>query len=350
MPLPLKTFAALTRLHRKRLLPVPGKILMRKGQWVEPDDVVAQALLEPRHITLDIALGLGVLEDEAEDYLQVEVGSLVANQDILAGPVGYAQRVVRSPTDGRIVWASAGKLTLQVSSQPEDIKAELPGRVIDLIADQGVVIELSGSLAQGVWGNGLVAYGKYLCLANEPEAELYLSPADTHLAGSICVGGICSQSGTLTVAQELGIGGLVLSGLEAGLFEAAARLPFPTVVLEGFGRYPLNPEVHQVFLAHSGREMALNAKPWDKYTGMRPEIIIPQYSEETTLTAEVLGVIQPGQKVRVISPQVYGVYGILIDLPGIHKFPSGVLGLSATVLLENGSEDIVPLANLEFTG
>ena len=348
MPLPKRTCSSLIRLHREIPLPVPGKILVRKGQWVEPGDVVAQAPVGPRHITLDISRSLGLPAEEIDDYFQFRVGDSVTGQDILAGPVGYAQRVVRAPSAGKIVRIANGKLTLQIAGQPQDIKTELPGVVVDLIADQGIMIEMTGALIQGVWGNGRTYFGKYLFLDSREDSELKINTTDSPLKGIIVVGGMCDRPEKLKLAQEIGVGGLVISGLAANLYESAARALFPILVLEGFGQYPLSPQAYQILAMHSGKVMGLNARPWDWYSGKRPEAVIPLEPEEAPLATNQLGVIQPGQSVRVISPPVFGMRGTLVDIPGIRKFSNGVLGLSATILLENGSESIFPLANLEF--
>ena len=50
----------ITTIARDRVLPKAGRVIVRKGQKVAPADVVAESIVAPAHILLDIARGLGV--------------------------------------------------------------------------------------------------------------------------------------------------------------------------------------------------------------------------------------------------------------------------------------------------
>jgi hypothetical protein len=64
--------------------------------------------------------------------------------DILAGPVGFAKRVLRAPKDGKVIVASGGQIFIEVKSAPFELKAGLPGIILELVDDRGVVIESTG--------------------------------------------------------------------------------------------------------------------------------------------------------------------------------------------------------------
>ncbi|HSO26581.1 MAG TPA: hypothetical protein VLS48_00820, partial [Anaerolineales bacterium] len=74
----------LTTIRRDRVLPIPGKVLVRKGQKVAAADVIAEASLFSRHELIDLARSLGMSADKADAYIQVEAGTQVAEGDILA--------------------------------------------------------------------------------------------------------------------------------------------------------------------------------------------------------------------------------------------------------------------------
>lgn len=50
----------LTTIFRRRMLPAPGRLLVRQGQKVAPNDIVAEANLSAEHVLLDVARGLSV--------------------------------------------------------------------------------------------------------------------------------------------------------------------------------------------------------------------------------------------------------------------------------------------------
>jgi hypothetical protein len=62
----------LTVIRRERKLPFPGKILVRKGQKVGANDAVVEAKLSPKHLMLDIAMGLSVSRTRSERFIRVK--------------------------------------------------------------------------------------------------------------------------------------------------------------------------------------------------------------------------------------------------------------------------------------
>jgi hypothetical protein len=356
MPLPLSIQSPLARIRRERIFPAPARILVRQGQVVAPGDGIAQAIREPRHFTLDLAYSLGLPAGQIEPYVQFSVGTVVAEGDVLAGPVGVARRVVRAPFAGKIVRIQNGELILQISTPPDELVAGLPGEVVELVESRGAVIELEAALIQGVWGNGRSAYAACLCLAGSPDEQLILDAADSRLKGAILAGGPCQLPDTLRIARQAGAAGLLVSSLAPELFEAARQAPYPIVIVEGFGCYPYDPSVHALLVELSGRAMALDASPWDRTSAQRPEAILPRVvspeADQEPLRAPAarseLGLIQPGQRVRITAWPYLGLRGSLVDLPGLVEFSHGIRGVGARVRLEDGKEILLPLTNLEF--
>ena len=65
--------------------------------------------------------GLGVGISEVDQHLQREAGNIVAEGDILAGPVGWGKRVVRAPCSGKIILSGRGKLLLEEEGSPQQV-------------------------------------------------------------------------------------------------------------------------------------------------------------------------------------------------------------------------------------
>ncbi len=168
-----------------------------------------------------------------------------------------------------------GQVLIEVESNPFQVLAGLPGKVTQVIPDRGVVVEATGALIQGVWGNGRIDFGLLNVVAPEPDADLASDQLDVRMRGGIIIGGHCGSEEILSAATELSLRGLVVSSISANLVPQASQLRFPLVVLEGFGRRPLNPELFQLMTTNDNREVVINAEPYNRLAGTRPEVIIP---------------------------------------------------------------------------
>ena len=104
----------LTTIRRERLLPIPGRVVVRQGQKVKPLDVIAEANLAPDHLLLQVARGLGLSSEEADQRIERHAGDEVVEGDVIASRGGIARRVVRSPASGRIVMVGDGLVLLEV--------------------------------------------------------------------------------------------------------------------------------------------------------------------------------------------------------------------------------------------
>lgn len=344
---PVTHILPLTTIRRERTLPAPGKVLVRKGQKVSATDTIAEANLAPEHLLLDISRGLGVRVEAADELLQVQAGQAVEQRDVLAGPVGLTRRVVRAPSNGRVVVAGNGQVLLEVESARFELKAGLPGTVIELLSNRGVVIETTGALLQGVWGNGGVDFGLMHVLAKSPDGILAAASLDVSLRGSVVLGGHCSDVEALRAASELPLRGLILASLATGLAPVAARVRYPVLVLDGLGRQPMNQAAFKLLATSDQREVAVNAQPWDHFRGARPEVVIPlPATGELPLPPDAVQ-FKPGQTVLVQRAPYQGRIGTLASLrPGQTALPNGVRAPAGDVRLENGETAVLPLANL----
>ena len=338
----------LTTIRRERVLPVPGKIVVRKGQKVSASDPVAEANLTPEHLLLDLSRGLGLRAEEADEHIQCKVGDQLAEGDIVAGPVGIARRVVRTPKRARVVLLGGGQAMLEVQGQPYELKAGLSGDVVDLVSDRGVIIETNGALIQGVWGNGKIDFGLMIVLAKAPEDTISPDQLDVSMRGSIVLAGHCNDPDVLKTAQDLPLRGLILGSINPALLPIAARMPYPILVVEGFGQTPMNSVAFKLLSTNERREVSVNAEPWDPYTGGRPEIVISLPTSGTVTQPVEAGYFAADQQVRVISAPYQGKIGTIANLdPGSYLFPNGIRAIAAQVHLETGEDAVIPLANLE---
>ena len=345
---PVRHILPLTTIRRERLLPLPGRILVRKGQKINASDQVAEANLSPQHLMMDIASGLGLSPDSADAYIQRKPGDLLSEGDLIAGPVGWAKRVVRAPRAGKVVLVGRGKILLEIDSQPFRLKAAIPGLVIALIPDRGVVVETHGALVQGVWGNGAVDTGLLRRAIQKPEDVLTPDRLEIGLRGAVVLAGYCGDLASLQAAAELPLRGLILSSMAAALVEKAAQMPFPIVVLEGFGLLPMDQVAYQLLTTHVEREVTVNGEMEGPYSMTGPEVVIPLPVSDPPPEPRAGSIFAPNKRVRVVRAPYHAQTGVILSLaPGLTLLPSGLRIQAAEVRLETGATALLPLANLE---
>jgi hypothetical protein len=236
---------------------------------------------------------------------------------------------------------------LEVDSPPYELKAGFPGTVVELIPERGAVIESSGNLIQGIWGNGGIDSGLMRILLDKPEDVLTSDRMDVSLRGSVVLAGYCEDEHVLEQAAELPLRGLVLSSLASRLVPIASGLQVPVIVVEGFGLLPLNSLAFNLLSGMDQSEVAVNAEAWDPLRGLRPELLIPRPSENEGEPAGWAS-LSAGQRVRIIAPPFHGRVGTIHQgSPSLEIFPSGVKAQSVKINFENGDTAWVPVTNLE---
>lgn len=339
----------MTTIRRQRELPLPGMITVGFNERVQPQDIVAEVELARKHEFIDIARGLGVPAVEASRYLTKEKGDRVEKGEIIAGPAGISRRTIRAPSEGRIAGMMEGRLLFEVRQEPFILHAGFPGEIVGTDGSMNVTIETSGALIQGVWGNGKQDLGVMRIVGKGPRDRLLTDQLDVELRGAVLVAGICEHPAPLNQARELSVRGIILGGLSAELVPIAKGLPYPVIVLDGFGSAPMNRAAYELLTTNRGRDAALDAQPADPYSSHRPEVIIPLPVVSPTDIPEDLIPLAPGVRVRVLRDPYRSEVGVVEEiLDQVVSYPSGVLCKSARVNLEVAGRTTVPLANLDI--
>ncbi|MEX2143783.1 MAG: hypothetical protein WD740_04255 [Anaerolineales bacterium] len=347
---PVSYIQPLTTLRRKRSLPVEGVVLVSLGASVHSGDAVAKANLEAKHLILDAGRALGLPPERASRMILRSVGDTVEEGAIIAGRRGVGARQLRAPANGTIAAISESQVLLQVTDDSSFLQARVPGTVVDTEPNRGVTIECVCALAQGVWGNGRLADGFLQAVGERPEQVLTADQIDMSLRGVILFVGRCEQRQALELAAQVPIRGLILGSLSTRLLPIAKSLPYPLVVIEGFGSTPMNTDAFKLLSNHTGQQATLNAQ----YGGPgsdRPEVIIPIKEAGKPPQAVPMQSFRIGQPVRVLSGMDKGLVGELTALlPASTLYSSGLRAASAAVTLEGGRVTNYPLANIELLG
>lgn len=348
---PVNHISGLTSIVRERLLPVSGTVLVRLNQKVSPMDVVAEARWAREHVLLDVARLLRVSPNAADRLVKCKVDDeLAAGVEIAVGK-GLFPRSVRAPREGRVVAVGGGQVLMEVGQSKVELRAGIPGTIVEILPNRGAVIQTAGALIQGVWGNGRIDSGLLVNLAENPDGILTVGKLDISLRGSIILAGMVKDAETLQAAADLPVRGLILSSLFPSLIQKAREMRYPIMVTDGFGSLPMNSAAYKLLSTNAKREVTVNAEIFDRYSGARPEVIIPLPISSNPPSPREVETFAPGLQVRMRRPPFMGMIGSIVSVkPGLSVLPSGLRAPAAEVKLENDQMVVAPLVNLEVVG
>jgi hypothetical protein len=185
----------------------------------------------------------------------------------------------------------------------------------------------------------------------KPDSVLTVAKLDISLRGSILLGGMVKDVETLAAAAELPVRGLILSSIFPSLLQKAREMRYPIMVTDGFGSLPMNSAAYKLLSTNAKREVTVNAETFDRYSGAKPEVIIPLPISADPLAPREVETFALGLQVRMRRPPFMGMIGSIVSLkPGLSILPSGLRAPAAEIKLENNETVIAPLVNLEVVG
>ncbi len=351
MQAPVNHIVGLTSIVRERKLPIAGTVLARVGQKVSSGDVIAEANWAREHVLLDVARTLRVSPTVADSLIKCKLDDRIAASAEIAVGKGFFPRSVRAPREGRVVAVGGGQVLMEVGETKMELRAGIPGTIIEILPNRGAVIQTAGALIQGVWGNGRVDSGVLLNIAEKPDGVLTAARLDVSLRGTVILAGMVKDADTLQAAADLPVRGLILSSMYPSLIQQAREMRYPIMVTDGFGPLPMNSAAYKLLSTNAKRDVTVNAEIYDRYTDARPEVIIPLPIAADPPPLREVETFAPGLQVRMRRPPALGMIGSIVSIkPGLTTLPSGLRAIAAEVKLENGETVVAPLVNLEVVG
>lgn len=356
-------------LKKERILPLKGEVKVKKGDWVDAEDLVAQTLLPGSPLPFKIANKLGCTAQMLHKYLKVKEGDEVKEGQILAITnglfgTGLFKTAVKSPIDGEVesISHSTGNMILRKPKVPVEVKAFLTGRVTDVIEEEGVVVENKVTYIQGIFGIGGETFGEIKVLAKDPTDVIKPEQIDESCKGKLIVSGAMISIESIRKAIKVGVKAIITGGInDHDLKELLGynigvaitgheEIGLSIICTEGFGNIKMAQVTYDILKNNDGKKASCHGKTQIRAGVMRPEIIIPKESkdEDFVVPEAEEASLEIGTNIRVIREPGFGKIGKITALPeALHKVESETKVRILEAELEDGKKMIIPRANVE---
>ena len=355
------------RMQRK--LPLKGKVIVKKGDMVKANDLVAETSLPGNVLPLNIANKLGVTPQQVETFVKVKGGDQITKGQILAETnglfgLGFFKSAVRSPIDGEVESVSplTGQCMLREPRIPVQIKAFIDGMVVEVIPDEGVVIENKSAYIQGIFGICGETNGEIKVLVNDPSQKLTPDLITPDCKDKLVVGGSLTPLDTIVKAKEIGVRGIITGGIDDEDIKKILGYDIGVAITghegygitvlctEGFGPIKMADKTFALLKQFEGKQASMHGKTQIRAGVIRPEIIIPlDFKEEELVKPESKdSLLLVGGLIRIIRQPGFGKIGKIVSLPEeLHNVESEtrVRILTAEV---DGKVLTIPRANVEL--
>ena len=356
-----------TIFKKERILPLKGDVLVKNGDQLTPDTIVASTNLPGNVQMLKVSNILNIDPKDVVEALQIKEGQKVKKGDIIAetsGIFGMFKSSVESPVDGTIesISQSTGRVVVREAPIPVEVDAYVSGVVDDVVENEGIVLKSNAAFIQGIFGIAGEKRGDLLVVSSGPEEELTADQITGDMKGKILIGGSFLSLEAYKKALSVQVAGIVVGGfnyydLKAILgynlgvaITGTEKLNTALIVTEGYGSIPMSEATFSLLKENDGKAASINGATQIRAGVIRPEIVIPLDSENTNndSSSKIPEGIQEGSTVRVIRSPNFGKIGKVISLPSeLNKMESETMVRVAEINID-GNNILIPRANLEM--
>ena len=356
-----------TVFKKERILPLKGEVLVKDGDLLNPDTIVASTNLPGNVQMLKVSNILNIDPKDVVDALKVKESQEVKKGDIIAetaGIFGMFKSSVESPVNGTIesISKSTGRVVVREAPIPVEVDAYVSGKVDQVIENEGIILKSNAAFIQGIFGIAGEKRGDLLLVSSSPSEELTADQITPDMKGKILIGGSFLSLGAYKKALSLQVAGIVVGGfnyydLKAVLgynlgvaITGTERLNTALIVTEGYGSIPMSEATFSLLKENNGKSSSINGATQIRAGVIRPEIVIPIDSgnSDNDSESQIPEGIKEGSTVRVIRSPNFGKIGKVISLPSeLNKMESETMVRVAEINI-NGKNILIPRANLEM--
>jgi hypothetical protein len=356
--------------HRtRRTLPIPGEVLVSVGDRLSAREVVARTYLPGDVLPFNLSNVLGVAATDVPRCMLKTQGDTITRNELIArspGIFGFFQKEAHSPGDGTVETISqvTGQVILRGEQRPVEVLAYLAGEVIEVIPEQGVVVEADVAMVQGILGIGGETFGDLRMACEAPDVPLTPDLIHDDMRDQIVIGGARMTGPAVHRAIEVGAAAVISGGMDdqdlkeilghdlGVAITGSEDIGTTLIITEGFGDIAMAGRTFDLLSEFAGREAAVNGATQIRAGVMRPEILIPLRPDEVLAHEELsneYGTLEPGARVRMIRDPWFGLLGEVVDLPHeLQTLESGSKARVLTVKVDDGRQLTVPRANVEL--
>ncbi len=357
-----------TTFVKDRVLPLKGKVVVEKGQKVNPSDVVATTDLPGNVQMVNIANILNIDPSDVRSVLTTSIGSAIEKGQMIAetkGIFGLFKSNVKAPADGTLESLSdvTGQAVIREAPIPVEVDAYMQGTVREILPEEGVRIETTGAFIQGIFGIGGESQGELKLIVDSRDQEITTDMITADLAGKIIVGGSFISLEAYRKAISAKVAGVVVGGFNYSDLEpilgyvlgvaitGSEDLGTPLVVTEGYGKIKMGDRTFDLLKQLNGKQVSINGATQIRAGVIRPEIVIPLNDSEltgATKKVEAAEAVRVGSLVRIIRAPYFGFLGKIVKLPSeLQQMESETMVRVAEVEIE-GKVYTIPRSNLEM--
>ena len=356
-----------TIFKKERILPLKGDVLVKEGDILNPDTIVASTNLPGNVQMLKVSNILNIEPKDVVEALKVKEGQAIKKGDLIAetsGIFGMFKSSVESPIDGTIesVSQSTGRIVIREAPVPVEVDAYVSGKVDEVIEKEGIILSSHAAFIQGIFGIAGEKRGDLVLVSSSSAEELTADEITADMKGKILIGGSFLSLEAYKKALSVNVAGIVVGGfnyydLKAVLgynlgvaITGTERLNTALIVTEGYGSIPMSEATYSLLKENAGNAASINGATQIRAGVIRPEIVIPidiSDSENDSESKMPQG-IQEGSTVRVIRSPNFGKIGTVASLPSeLNKMESETMVRVAEINIA-GKNFLIPRANLEM--
>ena len=356
-----------TIFKKERILPLKGDVLVKSGDTLNPDTVVASTNLPGNVQMLKVSNILNIDPKDVVEALQVKEGQEVNKGDIIAetaGIFGMFKSSVESPVNGTIesISKTSGRVVVREAPIPVEVDAYVSGVVDEVIENEGIVLKSNAAFIQGIFGIAGEKRGDLMLVSSNPSEELTADLIKPEMKGKILIGGSFLSLDAYKKALSVQVAGIVVGGfnyydLKAILgynlgvaITGTEKLNTALIVTEGYGSIPMSEATYSLLKENNGKAASINGATQIRAGVIRPEIVIPIETGNTDEDSQskMPEGIKEGSTVRVIRSPNFGKIGKVISLPTeLNKMESETMVRVAEIGID-GKNILIPRANLEM--